>query len=150
MTEQATQYGDPEAVARLLGESANDDGPDPSDAYDELNRREQQGGGSWPFDPVIAENIKVWYGVGFGVVAKKRGDHWQITPDDGHRLGVATAQVIHRFIPDFDNVGPVGNLAIVAAGLIGPRIMLDAVQGRPKRQDKQQSTNDEGGEGEPD
>ncbi|MEX1057044.1 MAG: hypothetical protein WED11_04905 [Natronospirillum sp.] len=136
--------GDTAAIERIMADTGQrDEGPEPGDAYDEMNRRQEQGGGSWPFDPVIAENAMIWCGIGFSAAAKKRGSHWAVSQEDARRLGVSLAQVVHRYMPDFENVGPVGNLAIVGVGLVGPRMMLDAMNRPPKNQQ------DTGGEHEP-
>lgn len=136
--------GDTAAIDRIMADSGQGQaGPEPGDAYDELNARQSQGGGSWPFDPVIAENAQILCGIGFSIQAQKRGSHWALPDDDARRLGVALAQVVHKYMPDFDNVGPVGNLAIVGASVLGPRIMLDAMTRKPKRQTI------EGGQSEP-
>lgn len=138
-----SQLGDVEALDRLAGFDGRGGPEAANDSYAEFDARQQQGGGSWPFDAVIAENAMIFIGVGFSVAAKKRGPHWAVEQDDARRLGVAIAQVVHRYMPDFDNVGPVGNLCIVGATMIGPRLMLDAMQGgQRKQQDKK------GGEGE--
>jgi len=135
--------GDVATLDRLEG-AAREAGTDPADSYAELERRQEQGGGSWPFDAVIAENAAIFTGIGFKAVAAKRGQHWAISDDDAKRVGVSLAQVIHRYMPDFDEVGPVGNLCIVGAGLVGPRLMLDSFQKAQAKAAK--AENSEGGD----
>ena len=131
-----SDLGDTAAIERLMAETGqSQDGPEPGESYDELNSRQDNGGGSWPFDPVIAENAMIFCGIGFSATAKKKGEHWSISQDDARRLGVSIAQVVHRYMPDFENVGPVGNLAIVGVSLVGPRLMLDAMN-KPAKQKK--------------
>ena len=99
---------------------------------------EENGGIAFAYDPVIEQNLRVFSDIGFKMAAKKYGDHWALPPDDCERLSVATAQVIHHYIPDFENLGPVGNLAMVAASLIGPRVLL----GKMKQWQEEGAAND--------
>lgn len=82
------------------------------------------GGVAFPYDPVIAQNIKIFSSIGFGVASKKYGDHWLLQPEENERLSVALAQVVNYYMPDFDNLGVVGNLALVAGSITLPRVML--------------------------
>ena len=138
--ENLEQFGDEQALNLMQAEAANDDNA-AADAYDELNQREKNGGGPLPFDPVVAELAGKFSEVGFGVVANKRGSHWSLSDDDSRQLGVAIAQVVYKYMPDMENLGPVGNLAVVSAVVVGPRFMLDAMQA--KEQKAKEAANDE-------
>jgi hypothetical protein len=112
-----------------------------ADAVAEL---EENGGIMFPYDPVIEQNIRVFADIGFKAAAKKYGDHWELPPGDTERLSVATAQVINHYMPDLANLGPVGNLGLIAVSIIAPRVILTKMQARSE----QQAANDEGVTGE--
>ena len=104
---------------------------------------EQNGGIIFPYDPVIEQNLRVFSDIGFKVAAQKWGEHWSLPAEDCERLSVATAQVIHHYMPTGENLGVVGNLGLVAASIIGPRVVLTKMQNMKASQ--QQAANDEGG-----
>lgn len=95
------------------------------------------GGIAFPYDPVIAQNIEIFTGIGFNALAKKHGEHWVLSQDDSQRLALALAQVIHHYMPDFDNLGVVGNLALVAGSITLPRIMLTVMTQKQAEQAEQ-------------
>ncbi|MDP2505637.1 hypothetical protein [Oceanobacter sp. 3_MG-2023] len=105
---------------------------------------EANGGIVFPYDPVIAENIKVFSDIGFKAAARRHGDHWVLPPEDNERLSVAMAQVVHHYMPDFDQLGPVGNLGMIAVSILGPRMVLTKMQ----NMNSQVAANDEGVKGE--
>ncbi len=106
---------------------------------------EENGGILFPYDPVIEQNVRVFSDIGFKVAASKWGSHWQLPPEDCERLSVACAQVVHHYMPSGENLGVVGNLGLVAATIVGPRLMLTKM-GNMSGGD---AANDEGVKGEP-
>lgn len=115
---------------------------DVSATADAVAEIEQNGGIIFPYDPVIEQNIRVFAEIGFAVAANKHGEHWRLPAEDSERLSVATAQVIHHYMPSGENLGVVGNLGLVAASIIGPRIVLTKMQNMQPQ--AQPAANDEG------
>lgn len=116
MTEQAQAFGDVDQLDSMQSQAANDEtvnnAPPPSE---------------WPYDQVIAENATMMAGMGFHVMANKYGPHWNLREVDGQRLGVALAQCADHYMKWFERMGPGGNLALIAATLIGPRMVKGAI-----------------------
>ncbi|TXR52059.1 hypothetical protein [Reinekea thalattae] len=135
--ENLEQFGNVQVLDAMQADAANDSDA-AADAYDELNQREKNGGGPLPFDPVIAELSTKFSGIGFGIAANKRGPHWALNDDDSRQLGVAIAQVIYKYMPDMENLGPVGNLTVVSAMIVGPRFMLDAMQAKEQKKEQEE------------
>ena len=134
------QLGDVHQLDRIESElgTASADISATADAVAEI---EQNGGIIFPYDPVIEQNIRVFADIGFNVAAQKHGDHWRLPPDDCERLSVATAQLVHYYMPTGENLGVVGNLGLVAASIIGPRIVLTKMQNMKAQE--QPAANDE-------
>jgi len=61
----------------------------------------------------------------FTLVAGRRGDHWQLSGDEGQQLGGALAAVLDKYAPEFKG-GPEATLVLVALMIAGPRAMMDA------------------------
>ncbi|MFQ3261265.1 hypothetical protein [Reinekea sp.] len=115
MEAEQVEFGDIDQLESMQAEAANDEqasnadnGPPPSE---------------WPYDPVIAENAAMITAIGFNMASKKFGDHWNLRRDDRERLGVALAQCADHYIKWFERLGPAGNLALVTAMMVGPRMI---------------------------
>ena len=63
-------------------------------------------------------------GVVFGIVAGRRGEHWNLSAEEAEQLGNATGAVLDKYVPDIQ--GGVEYTLIVAAGMVViPRLMVD-------------------------
>lgn len=85
---------------------------------------------AFPFDPVLEQNIRIFLQVGFSVAAKRFGTHWLLDGEDSQKLSMATAQLIQHYMPEFERMGPLGNFAIVAGSVVGPRALLTIMQNK--------------------
>lgn len=94
------------------------------------------GGVAFPYDPVIAQNVQIFTDIAFKGFAKKYGAHWALPPDDCQRLSVAISQVVHHYMPDMDNMGVLGNLGVVAAGIMLPRVVLTKMQSQQTKKEQ--------------
>lgn len=63
-------------------------------------------------------------GVGFGILADRRGDHWKLADDEASALGGAIGDVIEAYCPNI-SAGPLPVLGGVSLMVIGPRLMID-------------------------
>ena len=132
--ENKEAFGDASMLDQMEAEAANDDsvsdqGPPPSE---------------WPYDPVIAENAAFMAGMGFNILSKKYGDHWNIRREDGERLGVAIAQCADHYMNWLTRLGPGGNLLLLTAMLTGPRITKTAlIRAQQKAQKKKDAENEQ-------
>ena len=138
------QLGNIETLDRLGANLTTAIGPERgegSEDFDELRDNEKAGGSTrFPFDPVIAQNAKMILGMGAHRLSQNRGPHWQLSEEDADKLGVGIAQVIKHYVPDFDNVGVVGNLALISAGIVVPRLMIDVMSKKQQPSDKPKGT----------
>jgi hypothetical protein len=107
---------------------------------DALAEIDGNGGIVFPYDPVIEQNVRVFTDIGFKVAAQKYGEHWALPADDCERLSVATAQVIHHYMPTGENLGVAGNLGLVVASIVAPRMILTTM----KKKAVEAAANDEG------
>lgn len=59
----------------------------------------------------------------FGVVARRSGEHWALSPGEAAELGNAAAAVIHKYMPEA-NASPEVRLVLVAGAIVGPRLLI--------------------------
>lgn len=60
-----------------------------------------------------------------GLLAGRRGKHWELTDKEAKMLGEATDPVAEKWLPDFEK-GPEAALIITAAMIVSPRVSVDA------------------------
>lgn len=63
-------------------------------------------------------------GVSFGIIAARKGEHWQLKDAEAQALGGALGDVIDKYWPDFKG-GPELALVVCSVGVLGPRVMMD-------------------------
>lgn len=66
----------------------------------------------------------------FGIMAGRRGKHWELQDAEAEQLGIALAAVLDKYMPEFKG-GPEATLILVALLIVGPRAMQD-MQNREK------------------
>ena len=70
------------------------------------------------------QELAALYQMVFGVVASRRGAHWNLNATEAGELGKATDAVIQKYAPGA-NLGVEGALVLTAAAITVPRIMAD-------------------------
>lgn len=80
----------------------------------------------YPYDPMLAQMCSTVGGVGFGIVASRRGPHWALKQEEANDLGVAAAQALAYYLPATD-FGPGMKLFFVLSGITGMRVMTDVM-----------------------
>ncbi len=61
------------------------------------------------------------------VVSARRGDHWQLKPEESEAVGDAAAAVLDKYVPNVE-AGPEFALVMVCLGVFGPRLLVDMSQ----------------------
>lgn len=90
-------------------------------------------------DIPVGELIATVAMLGFGFMAKRRGEHWNLSPAEAEQLGNATAAVLDKYVPNVQ-AGPEVALLIVGVTVLAPRLMMDA--GRPEKDTEAEKTDD--------
>lgn len=94
--------------------------------------------------------------IGFNLVASRRGQHWQLSPDEATETGNALGAVLDKYFPDLSNQG-VEITAVMTVGMVlTPRLMADKQQAEAEerqrveaeRREKQQQGGDGGDQSE--
>jgi hypothetical protein len=127
-----------DAIERELG--AADSGA-VSESVEQAAELEKNGGVAFPYDPVMAQSVTMFMGIGSSVAARKWGEHWQLKEDEAQNLSVATCQLVQHYFPDLEPTNPLMNFCMVAGVVVGPRVMITAMQSGQKQ--KEQGAADE-------
>lgn len=77
-----------------------------------------------PQAPDVGEMMAGVLVLGFGLMASRRGEHWNLTEPEARELGSAIGAVCDHYFPGMQ-MGPLPALAVVAGVVIGPRVMQD-------------------------
>lgn len=59
------------------------------------------------------------------IVAARRGDHWNLKPDEAEQIGMAAGAVLDKYMPNVE-AGPEFTLVMVCLTVFGPRAMMEA------------------------
>lgn len=82
--------------------------------------------------PVEAEQIGKALGVGFrvifAIVASKRGQHWQLSPEDEKLLGITWTDALGPWLLSNSKYVPLAVATLATVGVIMPRMDVDARQ----------------------
>lgn len=127
-----------DAIERELGAADTGQVSETAEAQAELD---SNGGIAFPYDPVLAQSVTMYLGMGSSIAARKWGQHWQLKEDEAQGLSVATCQLVHHYFPDMEPTNPLWNFAMVAGVTLGPRALLTVIN-------KKQTEKEHGGQGE--
>lgn len=78
---------------------------------------------------IPGEGIAPLFAVVFGLVAARRGAHWQLAPEEAEQLGEATSALLKHVPAPAKQVGLAVDIlaaGVVALAVVGPRISVDA------------------------
>lgn len=64
----------------------------------------------------------------FGFVATRRGPHWALSEQEATELGKKLEAVLLKYFPEVET-GPEVALIVTVAGVMGPRLIADQIQG---------------------
>lgn len=137
------QLGDVAALDALEGEVIEGEATSASETAEAQRELDQNDGIAFPYDPVLAQSVTMYIGIGSGIAARKYGPHWQFKKEEAESLSVATCQLIQHYLPDLEPTNPLMNFAMVAGVVVGPRVMLTAMNSKAQKKVEQQSE-DEG------
>lgn len=84
----------------------------------------QGGQGSGKHELSTADICSTVVALLFGIVAARRGEHWNLGADEQKALGEALGAVVDKYLPNMDT-GPEAALVITAAIIIAPRLAVD-------------------------
>lgn len=87
----------------------------------------------------VGELITMVVGLSFGFVARRKGEHWKLQPDEAQELATATDAVVDEHFPDLE-CSPAFMLCAVGAGIAAPRMLIDA-QNEMEEQDNDAKNN---------
>lgn len=71
-----------------------------------------------------AEFVGDLIGVGFSLVAARKGEHWNITEKESLLIGTKAARVLDKYMPSFES-GPEAALLFSLLVIVGPRVAID-------------------------
>lgn len=77
-----------------------------------------------PAGPSTADVVAPLLGMGFSLIAARRGDHWNLRREEGEALAEEVGRVLDHYWPD-QELPPWAGLAVAGAAIIGPRIAAD-------------------------
>ena len=110
---------DQDHAAELANHTSKDSGdyvPDPGELMPKAE----------PEQPEMstAELCQMVVGVLFAIVANRRGEHWNLSPEETEKLGNAAGAVVDKYAPDLDT-GPEAALVMVGVMIAAPRLAMD-------------------------
>jgi hypothetical protein len=130
------ELGDVQALDKIQAELGSMDQSAVNESAEQAAQLEKNNGVAFPYDPVLAQSVKVYMGIGSNIAAGKWGDHWQLKEDEADALSVASCQLITHYFPDMEPTNPLMNFAMVMGVVIGPRVLLTAVKGKQQKAEK--------------
>jgi len=121
------ELGDVQRLNELAAELSAVDSGAVSDTAQAAQELEQNNGIAFPYDPVLAQSVAMYAGIGSGIAARRWGEHWQLKEEEADAVSVATCQLIHHYFPDLEPTNPLWNFALVAGSVLGPRVLLSVM-----------------------
>jgi hypothetical protein len=84
--------------------------------------------------PVITEEDKqqiggllaMGFGIGFGIIASAKGEHWNISKEEAQRLGAAWAEPLGPVLAANSKYVPWAVALLATSGIVMPRLQIDA------------------------
>jgi len=74
----------------------------------------------------LAGLLTTGFGVGFEIIASRRGDHWRLTKEEATRLGVTWSEPLAPFLARYGASIPWAVALLATSGILLPRLQQDA------------------------
>ncbi len=98
------------------------------------------------FDPEIKNLVGGLLMMGAGFVASRRGEHWNMTPDEVEVISTNAAVLIEEYLPGTTG-GPVLGLALSVFAYAAPRVGMDAARAAQEKSEAKPEKDIGGGDG---